>query len=579
MLRYFITITLSIIGLQSFAQGFLRTEGTKIVNDNGPVIIRSIGTGNWMIQEGYMMQSTDAKINTHTQFRTKLEENIGKEKTAEFYDVWLENHFTKTDLDSMKAWGFNAVRVALHYKWFTLPIEEEKVKNGKIKHTWLKEGFEYTDKLMEWCTENEMYLIFDMHGAPGGQGKDANISDYDESLPSLWDSEFNKEKLEQLWIKIAKRYKDEKWVGGYDLINEPNWKFKNTGSDNGCGCNNNDEIWDLHARLTKAIRTVDKNHIVYISGNCWGNNYESFEQHDLKNVDDNMVITFHKYWTFNTDASVQGWIDMREKYQMPLWMSEAGENSNTWFSDCISLFEKNNIGWSWWPVKKQRVNNVLKVKTPDSYYKLLDAWEKGKNLSANETFQAVMDYAESHKIENCEVANDVIYAMIGQINNDNTKPFKEHKTNQDILFADYDMGKNHFAYYDKISANYHIDMQAERTMWNTGFKYRNDGVDIELMDDTPIVFETEEGEWMKYTLKSDKKGQFQFNITYQNDSEEGKIRINNGAESLIVPLPIASKKWNTITTKAISLEKGKNEIVFYIIKGDLKLKSFNVTSK
>ena len=30
-----------------------------------------------MIQEGYMMQSTDAGIGTHTQFRTKLEQEIG----------------------------------------------------------------------------------------------------------------------------------------------------------------------------------------------------------------------------------------------------------------------------------------------------------------------------------------------------------------------------------------------------------------------------------------------------------------------------------------------------------------------
>ena len=353
MKKYSLIIIL-LIGYLSFSQGFLRTEGTEIINDNGPVLLKSIGTGNWMIQEGYMMQSTKAGINTHTQFRNKLESVIGKEKTEEFYNKWLENHFTKRDLDSMKSWGFNSVRVALHYKWFTLPIEDEQLVNGEIINTWLEKGFEITDKLLEWCEENEMYLILDMHGAPGGQGKNANISDYDEAKPSLWESEHNKSKLVELWVQFAKRYKNSKWLGGFDLINETNWDFTDSNHENGCNCKNNDQLWDFQERIIKAIRKVNTNHIVYISGNCWGNNYASFDSHSLKDCDKNMVMTFHKYWNNNKDSSISEWINKREIYDIPLWMSESGENSNTWFIDCISLLEKNNIGWSWWPVKKSK---------------------------------------------------------------------------------------------------------------------------------------------------------------------------------------------------------------------------------
>jgi len=39
-----------------------------------------------------------------------------------------------------------------------------------------------------------MYLILDLHAAPGGQGKDANISDYDPAKPSLWESDMNRQK-------------------------------------------------------------------------------------------------------------------------------------------------------------------------------------------------------------------------------------------------------------------------------------------------------------------------------------------------------------------------------------------------
>lgn len=86
-----------------------------------------------------------------------------------------------------------------------------------------------TDELLQWCKDNKMYLILDLHAAPGGQGNDANISDNDKSKPSLWESEENQKKTIALWKKLAQRYKDEAYIGGYDLINEPNINF--TGSN------------------------------------------------------------------------------------------------------------------------------------------------------------------------------------------------------------------------------------------------------------------------------------------------------------------------------------------------------------
>ncbi|WP_281615063.1 cellulase family glycosylhydrolase [Flammeovirga sp. SubArs3] len=577
MKRIIILLSLLTYCQLAWSQGFLRTERTNIINDEGNVLLRSIGTGNWMIQEGYMMQSTGANINTHTQFREKLEEQIGKRKTAKFYDAWLENHFTKADLDSMKAWGFNSVRVALHYKWFTLPIEEEKEVKGTLTNTWLDKGFAMTDQLLEWCEANEMYLILDMHGAPGGQGKDANISDYDTDKPSLWESEENQDKLTALWIKLADRYKDNIWIGGYDLINEPNWGFNGSGSANGCGCSENDQIWDLHERLIQAIRTVDQNHIVYVSGNCWGNTYAGFENHSLKDVDDNMVITFHKYWNYNSDVSVQGWLEMREKFQLPLWMSEAGENSNTWFSDCIALFELNNIGWSWWPVKKSRVNNILKVETPQSYKDLLAAWEKGEDLSKKETYNAVMEYMESHKNENCIVASDVIYAMMGQSTTNLTSPYTSHKINTPILFADYDMGRNRYAYFDHVSADYHVDTHKERAVWNSGYSYRNDGVDIGIENDAPYVGWTEDGEWLKYTIQITSSGVYSIEVNYSAEEHDGALELTKNHIVLgeaILPKNGKPFDWRTVEMKNISLSEGNNELVFKIKKGGIHLKDF-----
>ena len=77
--------------------------------------------------------------------------------------------------------------------------------------------------------------------------------------------------------------------------------------------------------------------------------------------DNNMVLSFHKYWNKNDQNSIQHILDFREQYQVPVWLGETGENSNVWFTEAIQLLESNNIGWSWWPLKKLGINNPLQI--------------------------------------------------------------------------------------------------------------------------------------------------------------------------------------------------------------------------
>ena len=185
-----------------------------------------MGLGGWMVQEGYMLriynQSQQHRI------RKRIEELTSPEQTKEFYDAWLANSVRKIDIDSMKSWGFNSVRLPMHYNLYTLPIEKEPVKG---QNTWIDKGFQLTDSLLAWCKANNMYLILDLHAAPGGQGNDLNIADRDTTYPSLWASEENQKKTVALWKKLAERYANEPWIGGYDLINEPNFGFTDPVND------------------------------------------------------------------------------------------------------------------------------------------------------------------------------------------------------------------------------------------------------------------------------------------------------------------------------------------------------------
>ena len=197
--RIIFILVISCFNTAAQGQGFLKADGKRIVNEQGEnVLLRGIGLGGWMVQEGYMLHLN--KDGQQYKIKQRIAGLIGKEQTEEFYKAWLSNHTTKSDIDSLHAWGFNSVRLPMHFNLFTLPVDEEPVAG---KNTWLPPGFALTDSLIAWCRSNHMYVILDLHAAPGGQGNDLNISDRDPSKPSLWQSEADRQKTIAFWQKIA----------------------------------------------------------------------------------------------------------------------------------------------------------------------------------------------------------------------------------------------------------------------------------------------------------------------------------------------------------------------------------------
>ena len=557
-----------------FGQGFLHQDGQQIVDGSGKsIILRGLGVGGWMVQEGYMLK-TDGFAGTQFAIRNKIEELIGKKDTDTFYKAYLKNGVTKRDIDSLKLWGFNSVRLPMHYNLYTLPIEKEKVAG---QDTWLEEGFQMTDALLKWCEANEMYLILDLHAAPGGQGMDANISDYDTTKPSLWESEANKKKMVAFWLKVAERYKDKKWIGGYDLINEPNWNFSGT-NKNGCDEKINAPLRALQLEITQAIRTVDKNHLVIIEGNCWGNNYNGM----FPLWDKNMALSFHKYWNYNDQASIQDILNLRKEHNVPIWMGEGGENSNIWFRESISLLEKNNIGWAFWPMKKvENIAGVTSVTMNPEYRKLLEYWKNGgEKPTPAVAKKALMQLAEDYKMENLEVKTDVIDAMFRQVQTEETKPYKNNILPGIIHAVNYDLGTNSFAYYDNDVVNYKT-VTGKFEAWNKGYEMRNDGVDIEKCSDHEGVgFSVgfiEAGEWLQYTINS-KAVNFNMDIRYSSASDTGKLALEDqfGNVLAMIELPTTGGKdiWKTITIKNIVLKKGSNSFRMKFENGGFNLNYF-----
>lgn len=492
----------------SMAGGFLRADGTRIVDERGePVTLRGVGLGGWMLQEGYMLEMPGA--GTQRSIRARIVDLIGEAKAEAFYQAWRDNHVTKADIDALAAWGFNHVRLPMHYALYTAPVSEEPVPG---QQTWREEGFRRTDELLSWLKANGMTVVLDLHAAPGGQGNDVNIADRDPEAPSLWDDAANRDKMVALWRRLAERYKDEPAVAAYDILNEPNWGFHDAADRNGCKESGNAPLRELLQRTTRAIREVDTRHIVIIEGNCWGNNYRGVL--DAGPWDDNLVVSFHKYWNGTGRDTIAELLALRDRWNVPLYLGETGENSNDWYARTVALAEGEGIGWAAWPLKKIRYNNPLQIEPNAGYAQLLAYWAgNSKRPTADEAERALMTLATRDiRIEQNLVHPDVVDAWLRAPHEDRAVPFRDHRIAHDggiVAAVDFDMGRDGVAYHDTNSAN---ESGKPRVDWNPGKAYRNDGVDLARDASGWRVVDMQPGEWMQYTIAVDRAGAYALHL-------------------------------------------------------------------
>lgn len=537
-----------------FAVGFLKAKGKVIVDGTGQEFyLKGIGLGGWLLQEGYMLH-TSPFANAQWQIRQKIADLIGEANTEIFYETYRRNFIRKVDIDSIKACGFNSIRLPFHWNLFATNTNPPQFIN---------KGFEIIDSLLAWCEANQLYLILDMHAAPGGQS-DENISDYNPAFPSLWQSEQNKDLTVKIWRKIAERYKDKEWIGGYDLLNEPKWNLPP----------NNQPLRDLYIRITDTIRAVDTNHIIFIEGNWFATDFTGL----TPPWDNNMVYSFHKYWNSNDQGSIQYLVDIRNQYNVPLWLDETGENSNRWFVDCVELMKRNNIGWAWWTWKKiETITSPLSSVLSPFYQTLLNYWNgSGPRPSATYAYNALILQAENLKLELCESRKDIIDALMRQPNNNQTIPYNENLIPGTIYATEYDLGKINIAYYDVDN------QQIGSGTWNSGWKFRNDGVDIESCIDFGSngynVGWIQNGEWLRYTCNVTQSGiyKIRLNVASMNSGGQILLRLDGVVLGGLVNVPNTNgwQNWQLVELNNIYLPQGIHQIEARFFNGGFNLSHF-----
>ena len=168
-LRYSILLISSTYVL---GQGFLKTSNTNIVDSNGQkVILQGVALGGWLVPEGYMFQIPGS--GSPTTIREKIVNLVGEDSANEFYQKFENNYVQEEDIKAISDWGFNSIRLPLHYKFFSPSIGQ-----------YINKGFAIVDSVVSWSKKYNLYVILDMHASPGGQSP-GEIADAN-GVAELW---------------------------------------------------------------------------------------------------------------------------------------------------------------------------------------------------------------------------------------------------------------------------------------------------------------------------------------------------------------------------------------------------------
>jgi hypothetical protein len=244
---------------------FLHVHGPDIVNGRGEVVrLRGFCLGGWMNMENFITGYPGDEAG----MRAAVRRVLGAERARFFFERFLHYFFAEDDVRYLKSLGCNVIRVALNYRHFESderPLEYQP------------EGLALLDRLVGWARAHQVYVILDLHAVQGWQNQGWHSDNHCQAAHFWGQRDFESRAL-ALWQELARRYRDEEFVAGYNVMNEPNAA---------------DVRWlnQYYRRVTRAIREVDPQHIIFLEGNHYSQQFHELEAP----FDNNTVYSSHLY--------------------------------------------------------------------------------------------------------------------------------------------------------------------------------------------------------------------------------------------------------------------------------------------
>ena len=317
--------------LEVSANQMLHRQGTVIVDGRGaPVKLRGVLLEGWLMWNGTLW---GAGLTSETAIAAKLTELVGEESAQRFRKQVYQHFITERDIELIAQMGFNVVRV---------PLNHTILEDDAQPHRYKQSGWSLLDKLLSWCEKHRVHVVLDLHSAPGGQST-IFVNDPDGS--GFYENERSIERTVRLWTAIAERYKDREIIAGYDLLNEPQLPWLAPG----------ERLVEIYARIAAGIRSVDRHHMLILSGaGAASNDLSMF----TRLIDDNQALAFHTYNLFGSDIGEKEhrqYAALSKALDVPIWNGEIGAHTAEWVGAVIGMFEDpsyNISGWVFWPWKR-----------------------------------------------------------------------------------------------------------------------------------------------------------------------------------------------------------------------------------
>ncbi len=510
---------------------FLHTENQDIVNEKGgKIMLRGVGLGNWLLPEGYMWKFGN-EADRPRRIEKLVSDLIGPENAKNFWTEFRNHYIAEADIQRIAQLGYNSVRPALNSRLFI--TDGNPTANSQ-------EGFALLDNLVKWCKANGVYVIIDMHAAVGGQ-TGGNIDDSANDQPELFMEPKYQDELVALWTTIAKRYKDEPAVAGYDLLNEP--LPARTGAEKTYKA----QLEPLYKRITKAIREVDSRHMIIVEGADWANDWSVF----TAPFDRNMVYQFHYYcWdTPSTVKSIQKYLDYRARFNAPVWVGETGERDDAIYWETTQYFESQNIGWSFWPWKKMDTRNTpYSIKVPANWDAII-AYSRGGEKPSREVAQRAFDeLLKNIRVENCLYFPDVVNAMMrrvpARIEGEN---YGEDGQNKSFFVKNPGQHSRFYRVSNPVSVT------AAGAGRSQAWQYITLG----------------SSEWTSYTISSDDVRPYKVVARAKSKSGAAVIELQVGDD--VRTVTISDQSWSEINVGTVALSQGANQLKWTVKSGTADL--------
>ena len=408
--------------------GLVQASGKSLYDANGnQLVLRGVNAGQILLQEGWMspfalepmknedgsyVKDADGNIQypefTEEEFREgiKSNPNLNTYDMEELMKIYWDAFFTEED--------FRIIKEDLQMNVIRLPFYYLNILNEDLSLKEEDEAFAYLDWFVEEAAKNEIYIVLDLHGAPGSQNGFEHSGRKDR-VAGLWTNEAYVNATVEMWKLISKHYTETKpelgkWIATYDILNEPTYEYNTITTK---------ECWEVLDQIYDVIRANGDKHVITMEG-CW-----DFAK--LPNPEDygweNVQYEYHWYnWWSNVLPTelVYAYYDffnIGRDYEVPTFIGEftCFEDKEQW-AETLALMDQRNYSWTiwnykstvtgWWTTSWGVYTCQLKAITEN---------EDTKCNIATCTYEEYLQTCEKVKTENCVTAT--LYEVIQEYNN------------------------------------------------------------------------------------------------------------------------------------------------------------------